>query len=50
MPLVERFLREQGMSLAVTKVARRRADQLCDFVGVLKLGAIDLDAGARVSK
>src|SRR6266498_5390736 len=49
-PLIERLLREQGMGLAVPQVARRRADQFGNFVGVLELGAIDLDAGAGVSK
>jgi hypothetical protein len=38
------------MGLAVTQVARRRTDQFGDFVGVLELGAIDLDAGAGVSE
>src|SRR5579864_2122318 len=38
------------MGLAVAEIARRRADQFCDFVGVLKLGAIDLDAGAGIAK
>src|SRR5450432_1729726 len=38
------------MGLAVTEVSRRRADQFGDFVGVLELGAIDLDAGAGVSE
>jgi hypothetical protein len=38
------------MSLAVSEVSRRRADQFCDLVGVLELGAIDLDAGAGVAK
>src|SRR5690348_2284051 len=38
------------MGLAVTQVARRRTDQFGDFVGVLELGTIDLDAGASVSE
>ena len=49
-PLVERFLRQQGMSLAMAEVSRRRADQLGNFVGVLELGAIDLDAGFGVAE
>ena len=49
-PLVERFLGEQRMGFAVAQVARRRADQLGDFVGVLKFGAVNLDAGARVAE
>ena len=44
-PLVERFLREQRMGLAMAQVSRRRADQLGDLVRVLELGAVDLDAG-----
>ena len=49
-PLVQRFLREQRMSLAMSQVSRRRTDQLGDFVGVLKLSAIDLDAGAGIAE
>ena len=49
-PLIQRFLREQGMGLAVTQIARRRADQFGDFMGVLELGAINLDASAGVSE
>ena len=49
-PLVQRFLRQQGMRLAVTEVARRRTDQFGDFMGVLELGAVDLDAGAGIAE
>ena len=49
-PLVESFLRQQRMGLAMAKVSRRRADQFRDFVRVLKFGAIDLDAGAGVTE
>ena len=49
-PLVERFLRQQRMRLPVSQVSRRRADQLRNFVRVLELRAIDLDAGAGVPK
>src|ERR1043166_354440 len=38
------------MRLAVAKETRRGADQFGDFVGVLKLGAIYLDACARVAE
>ena len=38
------------MSLAVAQVSRRRADQLGDLVGMLELGAVDLDAGMRIAK
>ena len=41
--LVQHFLAQQRMGLAVAQVARRRADQLGDFVAVLELGAVDLD-------
>ena len=34
----------------MAEVSGRRADELGDFVGVLELGAIDLDAGARVAE
>jgi hypothetical protein len=47
---MESFLRKQGMRLAVAEVSRRRADQLGNFVRVLELGAINLDAGAGVPK
>ena len=50
MPLVERFLREQRMSLAVTEITGRRANQFGDFVRVLKLGTINFDTGARIAK
>src|SRR5271169_2102751 len=36
------------MRIAVPQVAWRRADQLCNLVAVLELGAIDLNHGARV--
>jgi hypothetical protein len=49
-PLVERFLREQRVGLAVTQVARGRSDQFCDFVRVLELSTIDLDAGAGIAE
>ena len=38
------------MSLAMSQISRRRADQLRDLVGMLKLRAIDLDAGMRVAE
>ena len=50
MPLVQGFLREQWVSLAVTQVARRRPDEFRDLVRVLKLGTVDLDAGASVAE
>ena len=49
-PLVQRFLRQQRMGLAMAQVSRRRADQLGDFVRVLEFGAVDLDAGAGVAE
>ena len=36
------------MRFAVAQVSRRRPDQFCDFMAVLKLRAIDLDYGSRV--
>ena len=50
MPLVQRLLREQRVRLAVAQVARRRADQLGNFMLVLKLGAINLDAGVGIAE
>src|SRR4051812_16927638 len=38
------------MGLAMSQVSRRRADQLCDLMRVLKLCAVDLDAGASLAK
>src|SRR5689334_24588408 len=38
------------MGLAVTEVARGRTDELCDFVRVLELGAIDLDGGTGIAE
>ena len=50
MPLVERLLSEQRMRLAMAEIAGRRADQFGNLVRVLKFGAVDLDAGARVAE
>src|SRR5207237_8332102 len=50
LPLVERFLREKRVRLAVTQIARRRADQLCDLVRVLEFRAVNLDTGARITE
>src|SRR4051794_985718 len=36
------------MRFAVAEIAGRRADQLCDFMAVLKLRAIDFDNRARI--
>ena len=47
--LVEHFLAEQGMRLAMPQISGRRTDQFRDLVAVLKLGAIDLDDGARIA-
>ncbi len=49
-PLVQRFLGQQGVRFPVPEVARRRPDQLGDLVRMLKLRAIDLDARARVAE
>ena len=43
MILVQHFLAQQRMRLAMAQISGRRADQLGDFVAVLELGAIDLD-------
>src|SRR5262249_5398847 len=49
-PLAERLLRQQRMSLAMPQISRRRANQLGDLMRVLKLRTVDLDAGARIAK
>ena len=38
------------MSLAVAKITGRRTNQFGDFMAVLKLCAIDLDAGTSVAE
>src|SRR5579871_81093 len=38
------------MRLPMAQISRRRADQFRDLVGVLELGAINLDAGPRVTE
>ena len=45
--LVEHFLAQQRMGLAMAQVSGRRANQLGDFVAVLELGAIDFDHARR---
>lgn len=50
MVLTERFLGNHRLSLAVTEVAGRRADDLRDFVAVLKLDAIDLNDSLGLAK
>ncbi len=49
-PLVERFLRQQRMSLTMAEIARRRANQLGDLVRVLELRAVNLDASMGVTE
>src|ERR1700690_99141 len=49
-PLIQSFLGQQRMGLAVAEVAGRRADQFGDFVRVRELGAVNLDAGAGVAE
>src|SRR5439155_18921928 len=48
--LVDRFLRQQGRRLTMAEVARRGADQFCDFMAMLKLRTVDLDKSSRTSK
>src|SRR5208282_2483667 len=38
------------MRLTMTEIARGRTDELGDFVGMLKFGAVYLDNGARAAK
>src|SRR5208282_5415813 len=49
-PLVQSLLREERVSLAVSEVARRRADQFGDLMGVLELSAVNLDTRVGVTK
>ena len=46
--LVQHFLAQQRMRLAMPQVSGRRADQLRDLVAVLELGAVDLDHRAGI--
>ena len=47
--LIQHFLAQQRMRLPMPQVSGRRADQLGDFVAVLKLRAVDLDHGAGIA-
>src|SRR5262249_2249798 len=49
-PLAKRLLCQQWMSLTMPQISRRRANQLGDLMRMLKLRAVDLDAGARIAK
>src|ERR1017187_9331004 len=49
-PLVQRFLRQQGMRLPMSQISRRRTNQLRNLVRMLELRAINLDARPRVPK
>jgi hypothetical protein len=46
--LIQGFLGQQSVRLAVSQVSRGRADQLRDLMTVLKLRAIDLDYSSRI--
>src|SRR5262245_26144569 len=43
MRAIEILLRQKRRGFTVPKVSRRRTDQLCDLMRVLKLGTVDLD-------
>src|SRR4051812_14193063 len=47
MPLVDGFLSQYRVCFAVAKISGWRTDQLCDFMRVLELRAVNLDASAR---
>src|SRR5262249_32262217 len=49
-PLVQSFLREQGMGLAMAQVARRRTDQLGNLMAVLEFSTINLDDRPGIAK
>src|SRR5271166_2024056 len=38
------------MGFTMTQITGRRADQLCDLMRMLELSAVNLDAGARITK
>src|ERR1700758_2027064 len=46
----ESLLRNQGGGFPVSQVARRRTNQLCNLMGMLKFRTIDLDDSARAAK
>src|SRR6185312_3565776 len=46
--LIQHFLTQQRMRLAMSEIPRRRANQFRALVAVLKFRAIDLDYGARI--
>ncbi len=48
--LRQRFLRDQGMRLAVPQISRRRTNQFRNLMRVLKLRAIHFDYRARIAK
>ena len=50
MILIQHFLAQQRMRLAVPQISGRRADQLGDLMAVLELGAINLDARAWIAE
>src|ERR1051326_497539 len=50
MKLIDHFLIQDGRSLPMTDVARRRTDQLRDFMAVLKFTAVHFDERLRISE
>src|SRR4051812_20877676 len=49
MELVDRILTQRRMRLAMAQISGRRADQLRDFMAVLKLRAVDFHDSPRVA-
>ena len=48
--LLQDFLRDHGLGLAMAEIPRRRTDQLGDLVAVLELSAVNFDHGAVVAE
>src|SRR5581483_10213220 len=48
MVLINDFLTEERMGLAMAQISGRRTNQLRDLVTVLELGAVDLDDRSRI--
>src|ERR1700744_791083 len=50
MVLIQRFLAQDRVRLAMAEISGRRADQLGDFMAVLEFGAVYFYDGARVAE
>src|SRR5262249_27723396 len=48
--LINRFLSQQRGSLTMSQIPRRRPDEFCDFMAVLKFGTVNLDERSGTTK